>query len=85
MGTKRLIDLLKTTICTGEFNPFSGTLYSQDGIVAGSHDNNILSPEEIVKMDWLAENIIGSIPQAEELTEKAMPVISQQGLQNKNN
>ena len=85
VGTKRLIELLKQTICTGEFNPFAGTLYSQNGIVKGSHDSNILSPEEIVKMDWLAENIIGSIPEAAELEEKAMPVISQQGLQNKDN
>lgn len=82
VGTKRLIELLKKTICTGEFNPFSGTLYSQDGLVTGSHDYNVLSPEEIVKMDWLAENIIGSIPTADELSEKAIPVVSQQGLSN---
>lgn len=85
VGTKRLIELLKTTICKGEFNPFSGTLYSQEGLVAGSHDYSMLSPEEIVKMDWLAENIIGTIPDVSELAEKAKPVVSQQGLQNKNN
>ena len=83
IGTKRLIDLLKKTICTGSFNPFSGTLYSQDGIVNEGSDDDILSPEEIMKMDWLAENIIGTIPDVSELEEKAKPVISQQGLQNK--
>ena len=31
-------------------------------------------------MDWLAENIIGSIPKMEELKEQAAPVISQQGV-----
>ena len=85
VGTKRLIELLKQTICSGEFNPFAGTMYSQDGIVAGSHDYNILTPEEIVKMDWLAENIIGSIPDVTELADKAIPVVSQQGLQNNEN
>lgn len=85
VGTKRLIELLKATVRSGEFNPFSGTLYSQEGIVAGSHDCNILSPEEIVKMDWLAENIIGTIPDVTELAEKAIPVLSQQGLQNNDN
>lgn len=29
IGTKRLVELLKDTIRTGEFNPFSGILYSQ--------------------------------------------------------
>lgn len=85
VGTQRLVELLKNTICSGEFNPFAGTMHSQDGIVAGSHDYNILTPEEIVKMDWLAENIIGSIPDVTELADKAIPVISQQGLQNNNN
>lgn len=82
VGTKRLVELLKHTICAGDFNPFSGILYSQTGIIKGSPDN-ILSPEEIMTMDWLAENIIGSIPSDEELTEKAKPVLSQQGLQTK--
>ena len=85
VGTKRLIDLLKNTIRSGEFNPFSGTLYSQTGIVEGSHDHNILSPEEIVRMDWLAENVIGTIPDITELTDSALPVLSQQGLQNMDN
>ena len=31
-------------------------------------------------MDWLAENVIGSIPTKEELTETAEPVIKQQGI-----
>lgn len=85
LGTKRLIELLKQTICSGEFNPFSGTLYSQTGLVPGSNEAHNLSPEEIVKMDWLAENIIGTIPDISELTEQAIPTLFQQGLQNKDN
>ena len=79
IGTKRLVDLLKRTISEGEFNPFSGVIYSQTGIVKSDPDHT-LSPEEIMTMDWLAENIIGSIPQADQLTANAMPVLSQQGL-----
>lgn len=80
IGTKRLVELLKNTISTETFNPFSGIIYSQTGIVKGNPDNT-LSPEEIMTMDWLAENIIGSIPQAAQLAEKAKPVVSQQGIQ----
>ena len=80
IGTVRLIDLLNKTIHTGEFNPFSGILYSQEGMVQGDPSVS-LSPEEIIEMSWLAENVIGYIPKSDELQDKAKPVISQQGIE----
>lgn len=82
IGTKRLIELLKETIMKGEFNPFTGVLYSQEGIVQADPDRS-LTPEEIVNMDWLAENVVGHIPTKEELIETALPVVSQQGVEKK--
>ena len=82
IGTKRLVELLKATISSDQFNPFSGILYSQDGMVQGD-PNRSMTPEEIMTMDWLAENVIGSIPKKEELKDKAKPVIEQQGVQKK--
>lgn len=79
IGTKRLVELLKATISAETFNPFSGILYSQTGIVANDPEGS-LSPEQIMTMDWLAENIIGTIPKKEELKEHAEPVIKQQGV-----
>ena len=82
IGTKRLIELLKSTMASGEFNPFSGVLYSQNGI-AQPDPNYSLTPEEIVNMDWLAENVIGYIPTKEELIDSAIPAYLQQGLEKK--
>ncbi len=79
IGTRRLVELLKGTISSEKLNPFSGVLYSQTGIVQEDPERS-LHPEEIMTMDWLAENVIGSIPTKEELTEKAEPVIKQQGV-----
>ncbi len=79
IGTKRLVELLKATISSGQFNPFSGILYSQTGIVVDNPER-ALTPEEIMTMDWLAENIIGTIPKKQELNEHAVPVIDQQGV-----
>lgn len=79
IGTRRLVELLKATISSDKFNPFSGILYSQTGVVQEDPNRSLL-PEEIMTMDWLAENVIGSIPKKEELTEKAEPVIKQQGV-----
>ena len=79
IGTRRLVELLKATISSERFNPFSGVLYSQEGVVQEDPERSML-PEEIMTMDWLAENVVGSIPTKEELTEKAEPVIKQQGV-----
>ena len=82
IGTKRLIDLLKKTIMNGEFNLFKGVLYSQNGIVQPD-PNHILTPDELINMDWLAENVIGHIPTKDELLESAIPVYLQQGIDTK--
>lgn len=62
----------------GEFNPFTGVLYSQKGVVQPDEEKS-LSPEEIVNMDWLAENVIGHIPTMDELLDSAIPVVMQRG------
>ena len=82
IGTQRLIDVLRKTIMNDEFHIFSGVLYSQDGMVQ-SDPNYVLTPDEIINMDWLADNIIGHIPSKEELIESAIPVYLQQGIDRK--
>lgn len=79
IGTKRLVELIKTAISRGEFNPFYGKLYSQNGVVQ-EDANQELTPEEIILMDWLAENVVGSIPAENELVDHSLPVIKQQGI-----
>ena len=79
IGTARLIDLLKETIRSDTFNPFSGVLYSQNGIVQKDEEKG-LDSEEIITMNWLAENVIGTLPERKDLMEKAKPLINVQGL-----
>ena len=78
-GMKRLIELLSKTIRSGDFNPFSGIIYSQDKTIRNG-ENQTLSPNDIITMDWLSDNIIGEIPIIDELEDKAKPVALQQGL-----
>ena len=54
--------------------------YSQDGMIQ-SDPNKILSPEEIMTMNWLADNVVGAIPASWELTEQAQPVTEQSGVE----
>lgn len=78
-GTAQLIGHLKKSICSGEFDPFSGTIYSQDGLVH-SEDEEGMTSEKIITMDWLAENVIGSIPTIDELVDDARTLIEIQGI-----
>lgn len=78
-GTMRLIDLVRRTISSGEFHPFEGELYAQGGVMVNKE--GLLSPEQIVRMDWLAENVEGRIPSLSELKPEARPIVSLQGLE----
>lgn len=78
-GTKKLVEFMRRAVESGSFHPFSGTLYSQDGMIQ-KDDDHTLAPEEIITMNWLADNVIGSIPDFEMLADEARPVVRLQGL-----
>lgn len=77
-GTKHLISLLKRAICRNDFYPFEGIVTAQDGTVM-CKQGEILTPAEIVSMDWLTDNVIGRIPEPKELTKEARAVVQIHG------
>ena len=77
--TLRLVELVKKQIVNGEFQIFSGELRDQNGVIRHS-GNDPMTPEEIIRMDWLCDNIKGTIPTAEELVEDAVPMVEIQGI-----
>lgn len=78
-GTNRLIDFLKKSIRSGSFHPFDGTIYAQGGSIHSTEDGG-LTPEEIITMNWLSENIVGKIPDMEEFSPEAQKLIGLQGV-----
>ena len=78
-STKRLVALLQNNICSEILNPFSGELRAQDGTVMNKSDQIIL-PKDIITMDWLVDNVVGSIPSISDLAEEAQKVAKIQGL-----
>lgn len=78
-GTHRLIEFLKNSIRAGAFQPFDGPIYAQGGVIR-CEEGKSLEPEEIITMDWLAENVIGRIPELEELTEEAQALVQFLGI-----
>ncbi len=78
--TQRLVDFLRSAISSGEFNPFTGIIYAQDGTLIQSSENRSLSYEEIINMNWLAQNVIGSLPTIDDLIDEAKPLFLLQGV-----
>lgn len=78
-GTKQLINILKNQIKSGEFNPFSNEIYSQNGTLM-NEENRIMTPEEIINIDWFVDNVCGNIPDISELDERCHELISQLGV-----
>ena len=78
-GTHRLIEFLKSSIRAGSFHPFDGLIYSQNGVIQ-CKEGESLGPQEIITMNWLAENVIGRIPEPEELTQEAQALLKLQGV-----
>lgn len=77
--TRRLVDLLHERIRSGAFLPFVGPIYDQDGTLLVQHDV-VLTPQEIIHMDYLAQNVVGRIPKRCELSEVAQGLVSLQGI-----
>lgn len=80
VGVKRLADHLKSDIKKGDIVPFYGEIWSQDGELRNKK-NKTMKPENVMEMDWLNDNVIGSIPQMETLIDAAQPVVQVKGVE----
>lgn len=69
-STRRLIEMLKESIVNQNLNVFTGPIYDQEGILRVKEGES-LTPIQIVQMDWLVSNVVGSIPKKEDLNEEA--------------
>lgn len=78
-GTKALANLLVENIRHGTVDPFQRKVLSQDGTLRND-GTNVFTPEEILHMDWLCDNVIGSIPEFEDLSPKAQEITRLQGI-----
>lgn len=77
--TRRLVDLLHERIRAGAFLPFVGPIADQSGQIRVEADV-ALTPQEIIRMDYLADNVVGRIPSMDELNDVAKGLVSLQGI-----
>ena len=75
----RTVHHFREQIREGSFSPFEGELRDQDGVLRCDADRR-LTPAEILCMDYLADNIVGTLPAMDELIESARPLVRLQGI-----
>ena len=71
--------LFRKVICNNEFEPFSDELYDQNRHLQNKKGHE-MSPEDIITMDWLLDNVVGDIPAIDELDESARAIMVSQGI-----
>ena len=81
-GVKRLAEHMKYDISVGDVVPFLGEIRAQDGTIKNPA-NQAMSPEDIMKMDYLVENVIGDIPTIDLIRDTAKTVVELQGVEEK--
>lgn len=77
---RRLINHYKSAMADVDFCPFEGELRDQQGNLRCTGDRR-LTPGEIMCMDYLLDNVVGSFPDLEELQDEVKPLVKLQGLQ----
>lgn len=64
--TQKLLETLKNAIVSNAFNPFSGPVYDRSGMLR-VEDGEVATHDEIVSMDWMAEGVLGDMPDITDL------------------
>ena len=79
-GLSRTLCLFRDHLIAGSLTPFSGRITDQTGLL---HDYRFrpMTPKEIITMNWLNENVVGSLPEYSELIPEAKNLVKIQGLQ----
>jgi len=78
-GVEVLAQMLKRDMINGSIDPFYRQITSQDG-VERNDGHTYLTPDQLLRMDWLCENVDGSIPAYEKLSEKSRKIVRLQGI-----
>ena len=78
-GLRILTQTLKKGIIDGSLDPFKRKILDQQGNVRNEGDKT-LTPSELMHMDWLCENVVGSFPKYEALLPHARPMVDILGI-----
>ena len=79
--TARMVKVFRKMICSGEFEPFADELYDQNHVWRNKK-GSVLTPDDIITMDWLLDNVVGTIPVMDQISENDKMIMLTQGINN---
>ena len=82
-GILALADILRKGLQDGTVDPFRRKIVAQDGTIMNDGSRSF-TPEEMLRMDWLCENVEGQIPEFEDVLPIAQPLVRELGLHREN-
>ena len=78
-GVSTLASILRKGFCTKTLDPFRRKIVAQDGTVKND-GTCTFTPEELLNMDWLCENITGEIPSFDQILPMSQSLVRELGL-----
>ena len=78
-GVRQMAKILRYGMLSGNIDPFRRRIVAQDGTIKND-GTTTFTPDEILHMDWLVENVIGSIPSFEELQPQSQALVRELGI-----
>jgi len=78
-GVRQMAMLLKKNVEDGSLDPFLRRIVAQDGTVKNDGTHRF-TPEQLLHMDWLCENVIGSIPSFQEILPFSRNLVRELGI-----
>ena len=78
-GVRQMAKILRYGMLSGNIDPFRRRIVAQDGTVKNDGTTSFL-PEELLRMDWLVENVIGTIPSFEQLQPQSQALVRELGV-----
>ena len=78
-GVRQMAKLLYEAVKQGNIDPFGRKIIAQDGTVKNDGSESFTS-EQILRMDWLCDNVIGSIPSYEEIMPTSRNMVQELGV-----
>ncbi len=76
---KHLANILRQGLQNGTIDPFRRRIVAQDGTVKNPGDR-ALTPEELLHMDWLCENVAGEIPPFSQILPYSQAMVRELGI-----
>ena len=78
-GLRQMAWILRKGLQSGTIDPFKRLLITQDGTIINDGSRS-LTPEELLHMDWLCNNVQGSIPPFEDILPYSQAMVRELGI-----